>query len=146
MVKQLLAPKREGLHLDYELGYFERTLAEAFEVERLERLRVGQCGCRTAHPAGMTASSLPARPSALLAPLREAVWAYLGLAVDVRGRPTAPRPAQGQPRVLRRARVVGVRRDQLSVLLVVLLPALLLAVELLVGLVGGIGARAPTWS
>jgi len=37
MVKQLLAPKRDGLHPDYELGYFERTLGEAFEVERTER-------------------------------------------------------------------------------------------------------------
>jgi hypothetical protein len=37
MVKKLLAPKRDGLHPDYELGYFERTLNEAFEVERSER-------------------------------------------------------------------------------------------------------------
>jgi len=37
MVKKLLAPKREGLHPDYELGYFERTLGEAFDVERTER-------------------------------------------------------------------------------------------------------------
>jgi SAM-dependent methyltransferase len=41
MVKQLLAPKREGLHPDYELGFFERTLKEAFEVERSERLESG---------------------------------------------------------------------------------------------------------
>jgi SAM-dependent methyltransferase len=41
MVKKLLAPKREGLHPDYELGYFERTLNEAFEVERSERLESG---------------------------------------------------------------------------------------------------------
>jgi hypothetical protein len=41
MVKKLLAPKREGLHPDYELGYFERTLGEAFEVERSERLESG---------------------------------------------------------------------------------------------------------
>ena len=27
MVKKLLAPKRDGLHPDYELGYFERTWA-----------------------------------------------------------------------------------------------------------------------
>jgi hypothetical protein len=38
MVKKLLAPKREGLHPDYELGFFERCLNEAFEVERSERL------------------------------------------------------------------------------------------------------------
>jgi SAM-dependent methyltransferase len=41
MVKKLLAPKRDGLHPDYELGFFERTLAEAFEVERSERLESG---------------------------------------------------------------------------------------------------------
>jgi hypothetical protein len=41
MVKKLLAPKRDGLHPDYELGFFERTLNEAFEVERSERLESG---------------------------------------------------------------------------------------------------------
>ena len=38
MVQKLLAPKRDGLHPDYELSFFERCLAEAFEVERSERL------------------------------------------------------------------------------------------------------------
>ena len=41
MVKKLLAPKRDGLHPDYELDFFERTLKEAFEVERSERLESG---------------------------------------------------------------------------------------------------------
>jgi hypothetical protein len=41
MVEKLLAPKREGLHPDYELGYFERCLAEAFTIERTERLGSG---------------------------------------------------------------------------------------------------------
>jgi SAM-dependent methyltransferase len=41
MVKQLLAPKRDGLHPDYELEFFERTLGEAFEIERTERLQSG---------------------------------------------------------------------------------------------------------
>ena len=41
MVQKLLAPKREGLHPDYELDYFERVLNEAFEVERSERLESG---------------------------------------------------------------------------------------------------------
>ena len=36
-MKKLLSAKREGLHPDYELGYFERTLGEAFDVERTER-------------------------------------------------------------------------------------------------------------
>jgi SAM-dependent methyltransferase len=41
MVKTLLAPKRDGLHPDYELGFFERCLSKAFEVERTERLESG---------------------------------------------------------------------------------------------------------
>jgi hypothetical protein len=41
MVKRLLAGKREGEHTDYELGYFERTLAEAFDIEKRERLGSG---------------------------------------------------------------------------------------------------------
>jgi SAM-dependent methyltransferase len=41
MVKRLLAPKRDGLHPDYELEFFERTLGDAFEVERSERLESG---------------------------------------------------------------------------------------------------------
>jgi hypothetical protein len=41
MVKKLLAPKREGLHPDYELEFFERCLGEAFDVERSERLESG---------------------------------------------------------------------------------------------------------
>jgi hypothetical protein len=40
-VRKLLAPKREGLHPDYELEFFERCLGEAFEVERSERLESG---------------------------------------------------------------------------------------------------------
>jgi SAM-dependent methyltransferase len=58
MVKKLLAPKRDGLHPDYELGFFERTL-------------------------------------------------------DVRRSAAALRPAEGQPRVLRRARLFGLRHRQL---------------------------------
>ena len=41
MVQKLLAPKREGLHPDYELDFFERCLGEAFEVQRSERLESG---------------------------------------------------------------------------------------------------------
>jgi hypothetical protein len=41
MVKKLLAAKREGLHPDYELGHFERCLAEAFTIDRSERLGSG---------------------------------------------------------------------------------------------------------
>ena len=41
MVQQLLAPKRDGLHPDYELDFFERTLNDAFTVERSERLQSG---------------------------------------------------------------------------------------------------------
>ena len=52
MVKKLLAPKREGLHPDYELGFFERTLGEAFEVERSERLESGTRVLYYARPKG----------------------------------------------------------------------------------------------
>ena len=41
MVQKLLAPKREGLHPDYEIDFFERCLGEAFDVERSERLESG---------------------------------------------------------------------------------------------------------
>jgi hypothetical protein len=41
MVQKLLAPKRDGLHPDYELDYFERVLGEAFDVDRSERLESG---------------------------------------------------------------------------------------------------------
>jgi hypothetical protein len=41
MVQRLLAPKREGLHPEYERGYFERCLGEAFDVRRSEELGSG---------------------------------------------------------------------------------------------------------
>jgi hypothetical protein len=41
MVQTLLAPKRDGLHPDYELGHFERCLAESFTIDRSERLGSG---------------------------------------------------------------------------------------------------------
>jgi hypothetical protein len=52
MVQKLLAPKREGLHPDYELGFFERCLSEAFEVERSERLESGTRVLYYARPKG----------------------------------------------------------------------------------------------
>ena len=52
MVKKLLAPKREGLHPDYELGFFERCLNDAFEVERSERLESGTRVLYYARPKG----------------------------------------------------------------------------------------------
>ncbi len=52
MVKKLLAPKREGLHPDYELGFFERCLGEAFEIERSERLESGTRVLYFARPKG----------------------------------------------------------------------------------------------
>ena len=98
-------------------SYFERTLAEAFEVERSSASGRVRGAVLRASQAGMTA--LRSRPLGRAGAIaRSAAGGRLGLprarrAVDVRGRPTALRPAQGQPRVLRRARVVGVRRDQL---------------------------------
>jgi SAM-dependent methyltransferase len=41
MVQKLLAPKREGLHPDYEREFFERCLHEAFDVRRAEELGSG---------------------------------------------------------------------------------------------------------
>jgi SAM-dependent methyltransferase len=41
MVQRLLARKRDGLHPDYERGYFERCLGEAFDVSRSEPLASG---------------------------------------------------------------------------------------------------------
>jgi hypothetical protein len=52
MVKKLLAPKRDGLHPDYELGFFEGCLNEAFEVERSERLESGTRVLYYARPKG----------------------------------------------------------------------------------------------
>jgi ribosomal protein L11 methylase PrmA len=52
MVKKLLAPKRDGLHPDYEISFFERCLAEAFEVERSERLESGTRVLYYARPKG----------------------------------------------------------------------------------------------
>jgi SAM-dependent methyltransferase len=52
MVQKLLAPKREGLHPDYERGFFERCLAEAFDVERSERLQSGTRVLYFARPKG----------------------------------------------------------------------------------------------
>jgi hypothetical protein len=52
MVKKLLAPKRDGLHPDYEREYFERSLSEAFDVERRERLKSGTRLLYFARPKG----------------------------------------------------------------------------------------------
>ena len=57
MVKKLLAPKREGLHPDYELDFFERCLSEAFEVERSERLESGTRVLYFARPKAMSGRS-----------------------------------------------------------------------------------------
>ncbi len=52
MVKKLLGPKRDGLHPDYERESFERVLAEAFDVERRERLKSGTRLLYFARPKG----------------------------------------------------------------------------------------------
>ncbi len=52
MVQKLLAPKRDGLHPDYELGFFERCLGEAFEIEGSERLESGTRVLYHARPKG----------------------------------------------------------------------------------------------
>jgi hypothetical protein len=52
MVKKLLGPKREGLHPDYERESFERELADAFDIERRERLKSGTRVLYFARPKG----------------------------------------------------------------------------------------------
>lgn len=52
MVGKLLAPKRDGLHPDYERERFERVLSDAFDVERRERLRSGTRLLYFARPKG----------------------------------------------------------------------------------------------
>ncbi len=61
MVKKLLSGKRDGLHPDYERENFERVLAEAFDVERRERLASGTRLLYFARPKGQgTPIQLPA--------------------------------------------------------------------------------------
>lgn len=57
MVQKLLAPKREGLHADYERGFFERCLHEAFDVHRTEELTSGTRGLYFAIPRTGIASN-----------------------------------------------------------------------------------------
>lgn len=52
MVEKLLAAKRDDLHPDYEQDFFERCLAEAFEVVRSERLPSGTRQLYFARPKG----------------------------------------------------------------------------------------------
>ncbi len=52
MVARLLAPKRDGLHPDYERASFEAVLSEAFDVERRERLGCGTRLLYFARPKG----------------------------------------------------------------------------------------------
>jgi len=52
MVKKLMAPKRDGLHPDYERESFEAVLSGAFDVERRERLESGTRLLYFARPKG----------------------------------------------------------------------------------------------
>ena len=81
MVQKLLAPKRDGLHPDYELGFFERCLGEAFEIERSERLESGTRVLYHARPKRLMATEGAAgrRPQTTIA--REALWHLANLAV-----------------------------------------------------------------
>ena len=144
MVKKLLAPKRDGLHPDYELGYFERTLAEAFEIERSERLGRAR-GCCTS-PARSGDDRGRSRPSAEPAALaRDAVWAYLGIAVLWTFAVAQPLfdLLKDNPEFFAARGSSGFDVISWSVLLVVLPPALLLAIELLIGLAGAGRAGRP---
>ena len=55
-VEQLLAAKRPGTHLDYERGFFERCLGEAFDVERSLELSSGTRVLYLARPKGVPAT------------------------------------------------------------------------------------------
>ena len=116
MVKKLLGPKREGLHPDYERENFERVLAEAFDVERRERLEVGHAAAVLRPPQGRPSTSPRpraarggARGRAPAAGLAAARLRPPRGAVRLRARPAAVQPALRQPGVLRRARVHGER-------------------------------------
>jgi hypothetical protein len=52
MVKRLLSAKADGLHVDYELGEFDRLLGERFEVARREELPSGTRFLFEARPRG----------------------------------------------------------------------------------------------
>ena len=51
MVQRLLAAKREGMHADYDRDVFERSLSDAFAVERSEELPSGTRVLYLAHPS-----------------------------------------------------------------------------------------------
>ena len=130
MVKKLLAPKRDGLHPDYELGFFERTLGRGVRGRALRAPGVGHARALfRASEEGMTAAEAAGAPASGGSVARESALGLPqpGRAVDLRGRPAAVRPAEGQPRVLRRPRLVGLRR------------------HLLLGAAGGAAAGGAAW-
>ena len=126
MVKKLLAPKRDGLHPDYELDFFERTLKEAFEVERSERLESGHARAVLRTPEAVMTQG--ARP-------KSAGWAYLNLAVLWTFAVAQPLfdLLKDNPEFFAARGSSGFDIISFSVLLVVLPPAILLAIELLLG-------------
>ena len=132
MVKKLLAPKRDGLHPDYELDFFERTLNEAFEVERSERLESGTRVLYYARPKGMSREAA-----------KEAAWAYLNLAVLWTFAVAQPLfdLLKDNPEFFAARGSTGFDIVSFSVLLVVLPPLLLLGIELLLGLDPARGAQ-----
>ena len=65
MVQKLLAAKRQGLHADYERGFFERRLHEAFDVHRTEHLGSGTRTLYFATPRGRVANPAAGRCTAL---------------------------------------------------------------------------------
>ena len=50
MTQRLLAAKREGMHADYDVEPFERSLADSFDVERKEPLPSATRLLYLAHP------------------------------------------------------------------------------------------------
>ena len=139
MVKKLLAPKREGLHPDYELGHFERCAAEAFTIDRSERLASGTRVLFLARPK--RACTAACRPHALAvwrgAALRATLWDYAHLAALSSLALAEPLFAllRRSPEFLAARGALGFDVVSFAVILVALPPALVLAVELLAGLI-----------
>ena len=146
MVKKLLAPKRDGLHPDYELGLLRahaeggvrgRALRAAGVRHAGALLRPPQAVMTTRSAAGAGAPGLRARP-----------WAYLNLAVLWTFAVAQPLfdLLKDNPEFFAARGSAGFDIVSFSVLLVVLPPALLLGIELLLGLIGPQVSRARTWS
>ena len=146
MVQKLLAPKRDGLHPDYELA----SSSAAWPRRSRSSAPSGWVGharplLRSAE-AGMSATAPAARPVAARrdAALRATLWDYAHLAALSSFAVAQPLFAllHKSPEFLAARGALGFDIVSFAVILVVLPPALLLAVELIAGLVDRRARRA----